>query len=119
MDKTNIRLSDIIKKFKLEVVCGQEYLDREIKGGYVSDLLSDVIANSRDGDIWITLQRHPNIIAVAVLNELAGIIIINGHEPDEETIRKAVAEKLPVIICDLPAYELAGKLYELGIPGLR
>ena len=119
MEKINIRLSEIIKKFKLEVVCGQEYLDREIKGGYVSDLLSDVIANSSAGDIWITLQGHPNIIAVAVLNELAGIIIINGHKPDEETIRKAVAEKLPVIISDLPAYELVGRLYEFGIPGLR
>ena len=119
MDKINIRLSDIIKSFKLEVVCGQEYLDREIEGGYVSDLLSDVIANSRAGDVWITLQCHPNIVAVAVLNELAGIIIINGHKPDEETVRKAIAEKLPVIISNLPAYELVGKLYELGITGLR
>ena len=45
MGKGNIRLTEIIKNLQLEVVCCDQFLDREIKGGYVSDLLSDVIAN--------------------------------------------------------------------------
>lgn len=118
MGKENIRLAEIIKTLQLKVVCGDQFLDKEIKGGYVSDLLSDVIANINEGDIWITLQGHPNIIAVAVLKELAGIILINGHEPDEETIEKAVAEQLPIITSDLPAFELVGRLYQLGIHGM-
>ncbi|MCX6555994.1 MAG: hypothetical protein NTW95_00945, partial [Candidatus Aminicenantes bacterium] len=48
--------------------------DQQVTGGYVSDLLSDVIANAEEGSLWITVQRHLNIIAVAQLKKLAGII---------------------------------------------
>jgi len=92
MEKSKIKLSDIVKSYDLKVECSKNSLDREIKGGYASDLLSDVMAHSKKGDIWITLQGHPNIVAVAMLKELTGIIIVNGREPEQETIKKAEAE---------------------------
>lgn len=119
MKKEKIKLPEVIKSFNLKVECGEQFLDKEIKGGYVSDLLSDVMAHSKKGDIWITLQGHPNIVAVAVLKELAGIVIINGRKPEEETVKKAKAEKLPIMTSTLSAFELAGKLYKFGISGLR
>lgn len=119
MKKENIKLSEVIKQFNLKVECGEQYLDKEIEGGYVSDLLSDVMAHSKEGYIWITLQGHPNIVAVAVLKELVGIVIINGRQPEEDTIKKARAKKLPIITSTLTAFELTGKLYELGISGTR
>lgn len=117
MEEEKIILSEIIHQFNLKVECGEQSLDKEIKGGYVSDLLSDVMANSKEGYIWITLQGHPNIVAVAVLKELAGIVIINGRQPEEETIKKAKAENIPIMTSNLTAFELVGKLYELGISG--
>jgi predicted transcriptional regulator len=114
-----IKISDIVKLVNLEVICAKANLGREVKGGYVSDLLSDVMANSKQGDIWLTLQGHPNIVAVAVLKEIAGIIIVNGRSPDEETIKKATNEKLPIMTSTLPAFELAGKLYEFSVSGTR
>ncbi|UCG93520.1 MAG: serine kinase [candidate division WOR-3 bacterium] len=114
-----MRLSDIIKCFSLHIECGQGLLDREVEGGYVSDLLSDVMAHSKMGDVWITLQGHPNIVAVARLKEIAGIILINGRKPEEETIKKAEAEGVPILSSDLPAFELVGKLYEMGVSGKR
>ncbi len=119
MEKSKIKLSDIVKSYDLKVECSKNSLDREIKGGYVSDLLSDVMAHSKKGDIWITLQGHPNIVAVAMLKELTGIIIVNGREPEQETIKKAEAEGLPIMISELPTFELVGKLYESGVSGLR
>ena len=53
-----------------------------------------------------------------ILKELSGIILINGRVPDEETINKANEEKIPVLVSDLPAFELIGKLYALGITGI-
>ena len=88
-------------------------------GGYTSDLLSDVIAHAKKDDIWITLQVHCNIVAVAVLKEIAGILFVNEREPDEETINKAQAEGIPLFTTPLTAYEITGKLYELGIHGQR
>ena len=117
MKEEKIKLSKVIEQFNLKIECGEQFLDKEIKGGYVSDLLSDVIANCKEGYIWITLQGHPNIVAVAVLKEACGIVIINNRQPEEETIKKAKKEKVPIMTSSLTAFELVGKLYELGISG--
>jgi predicted transcriptional regulator len=117
--KKQITLAEIIKVLSLKVECGNDCLTRTILGGYVSDLLSDVMAQSHKGDIWITLQGHPNTVAVAVLKELVGIIMVNGHEPDPETVNKAQKENIPIMTTNLPAFEIAGRLFGMGISGLR
>lgn len=108
-----MRLQEIVEELKLTVRCGEDKLDQEVGRGYVSDLMSDVIANTSEGDIWITLQIHLNIVAVAVMKELSGIIIIGGREPEEETLKKAREEGLPLFVTPLSAFEAAGKLYQL------
>jgi hypothetical protein len=113
------QLTDIIKACGLEKVSGKNLAERPVEGGYASDLLSDVMANAKKNDIWITLQIHPNIVAVAVLKELSAIIIINGRKPEPEMVTKAVQEGIPVLTSSFPAFELIGKLYVLGVPGLR
>ncbi|MFH1114094.1 MAG: DRTGG domain-containing protein [Pseudomonadota bacterium] len=108
-------LADVVEAMKLEVRAGTSELDREVAGGYVSDLLSDVIAGAREGDLWVTLQLHQNIVAVAFLNNLAGIVIVGGREPDPDTLEKAEDQGVPILVSTMPTYELAGKLYEMGI----
>ena len=88
MEKSKMKLDEIVKTCNLQVACGEEQLMKEVSGGYSSDLLSDVMANSKKGDIWITLQIHPNVVAVAMLKELAGIVMINGRKPEDETIKR-------------------------------
>jgi len=114
-----MKLKDIIENLEMRVETAEESVDREVTGGYMSDLLSDVIANSKDGDVWITLQIHPNIIAVATLKDLAGIIIVQGRKPEKETIEKAQSENIPILVSDLQAFEIAGRLYQMGISGMR
>ncbi len=60
-----MKVSEIIEKLDLKVYSGKKGLDREISGGYVSDLLSDVMGNAREGEVWITLQVHQNVMAIA------------------------------------------------------
>ena len=92
---------------------------REVGGAYSSDLLSDVMANSNEGDLWITLQRHVNIVAVAHLKGLSGVVIVNGREPEAETAARAESEGVPIICTELPAFDVAGILYGLGLRGRR
>ena len=94
-------------------------MDREVTGGYASDLLSDVLANSEEGNLWITLQIHQNIVGVASMKDLAGIILVNNREPEPETLEKAELEKLPIMVTEMPTFELVGKLYSLGIVGTK
>lgn len=119
MSNKRIIIKDIIDKYNLKAVTCSELADREIKGGYASDLLSDVMANSKAGDIWVTLQKHPNIVAVAKLKELSGIIIVNNRMPDDETLDKAKKENIIILTSDLPAFELIGKLHDAGISGMH
>ena len=106
-------LATIIEKLGFEVKNAVGDLTDEVTGVYVSDLLSDVMANSKEGQLWVTLQVHPNIVAVATLKDLAGIILVNGREPEKETLARAEEEKIPVMTTRLPTFQLAGKLYGL------
>ncbi len=106
-----MKLKEIIEKLHLNVLTAKDKLDAEVSGGYTSDLLSDVIANSQERNLWITLQTHVNIIAVAKLKDLAGIIIVNNREPDEETLKKAEKEKVPLMASEETAFNISGKLF--------
>jgi len=110
-------LSDLATRLELTVFTPGVPLDRPAQGGYASDLLSDVIGHARKDDVWVTMQVHPNIVAVAVLKELAGIVLVGGRVPAAETLAQAEREKVPVLGTRLGAFELAGRLYTMGVKG--
>lgn len=112
-------MRQIVQEVRLEVRAGGSALETEVQGGYASDIISDVLANARQGTLWITHQRHPNIVAAAVLREVAAIVLANGREPEEEALRKAREENVTLLVSSLPAYELAGRLFGLGLPGVK
>jgi len=112
-----MKLADLVNTLGLEVKSAPGSLNNEVTGGYVSDLLSDVIGNSRKGDVWITLQGHVNVVAVASMNDLAGIILVNNRQPDEDAAAKAEEEGITVMVSELPAFEVVGRLYGLGVRG--
>jgi hypothetical protein len=91
--------------------------DVEITGGYCSDLLSDVLKNAKSGFIWVTNQKHQNCVAVASLLDLCAVIIVGGVEPDAETLEKAASEQVPLYTTTESAFDIAGRLYEMGIRG--
>lgn len=114
-----MKLSEVIEKLDLAVRSATGNVDRLVTGGYASDLLSDVLANSEQGNLWITLQVHQNIVAVAGLKDLAGVVLVNGREPEKETIEKAEAENIAIMVTELPTFELVGRLYDLGVAGMK
>lgn len=110
-------LSELADRLDLKVFTAGVPLDKPVLGGYASDLLSDVIGHGRKSDVWLTMQVHPNIVAVAVLKDLAGIVLVNGREPAPETVEQAVREKVPLLGARSGTFDLAGRLYGLGIKG--
>jgi predicted transcriptional regulator len=112
-------LREIAEALDAQIKTCREAQEREVAGGYASDLLSDVLAHAQKGDLWITLQTHLNIVAVAGMKELAGIIVTGGRSPDEETLKKAAEEKVPVLMTRLPSFEVGGRLYVLGLRGSK
>lgn len=108
-----MKITDILQTLDLKVIAGHVGLTNEIKGGYVSDLLSDVMGNAKEGDVWITLQTHENIIAIASLKDLAAVIIVKGVVPESVTIEKSNTENIPVLTTELDTFSISGRLYEL------
>ena len=114
-----VKLTELVRELKLSVRSADGDLEREVTGGYASDLLSDVLANGEPGNLWITLQIHQNIVAVASMKDLAGIILVNGREPEQDTVEKAEAENIAIMVTELPTFELVGRLYGLGVTGMK
>lgn len=108
-----MKITDIIEALDLKVVSGHGGLINYVTGGYVSDLLSDVIGNAGEGDVWITLQTHNNIIAVASLKDISAIIIVKNGMPEEETVKKSNEENIPLLSTDKDTFTIAGQLYDL------
>ena len=108
-----MKVKDIITILNLKVFGGGQGLDHEITGGYTSDLLSDVMGHADTGKIWITLQTHKNVIAIASLKDLAAVIIIKGLEPDADMLAQADEEGIPVLGTEDQAFETTGKLFNL------
>ncbi len=99
----------------LEPIAGKNGINRNIKGAYAGDLLSFVMANAAKGDVWITIQAHSNIIAIASLLEMACIIVAADVEVDKDTLEKADGEGIPILCAKEHVYTLCCKLYNLGI----
>jgi len=72
-----------------------------------------VMGNAREGQVWITIQTHQNIVAVASLKDLAAIIIVKGLSPDPDTIEKANIENIPVLSTTMDTFNITGLLFEL------
>ncbi|HEX2395614.1 MAG TPA: serine kinase [Bacteroidales bacterium] len=106
-------LDKIIKELKLNVLAGKVNPNAIVSGAYVSDLLSDVMGNAGKGNIWITMQTHGNIVAVASLKELAAIIVVNDGKPEENTIQKAEAEGIVILSTKQRSFNTCGKLYKI------
>lgn len=109
-------LEEIIKQLNLEVLTPpKEFGKITPSSGYASDLLSCVMTGAHPGSIWVTLQAHINIVAVAALLDISAVIITENAMPDEETISKASLQEVNLLRTDKPTYVVAGLLWELGL----
>lgn len=106
-----MKVSDLVKKYNLRVFSGKQGLENEITGGYVSDLLSDVMGNASENEVWITLQTHQNVMAIASLKDMAAVILVKDLEPDSDTIKHSNEEGIPVLGSSMETFEIAGRLY--------
>jgi hypothetical protein len=85
----------------------------EIDGGYVSDLLSDVMGSAQPKQVWITIMKHLNVIAVASMTGIPCIVFAKDSKPDDAVIKKAIEEGICLFSSDMQVFELAGILYFL------
>lgn len=106
-------VKEIVNELGLKVLSGENGLSNEVTGGYTSDLLSDVMGHSNQGNIWITLQTHKNVMAIASLKDLSAIVLVKGLTPEEDTLAKSNEENIPILGTDLQTFEITGQIFGL------
>ncbi len=112
-----VTVRDVAGHLSLKVMAGELRLDETINGGYVGDLLSLVMAKTFPGNIWVTVQGHPNVVAVAALVGLSAVIVAEGAKVDPMTLRRADQEGVPILSAKDSAFNVVAHLVELGVKG--
>lgn len=111
-----VKIRDIIGPLGLQSLGGGDDFDVEVMGGYCSDLLSDVMANAKEGDVWITLHTHLNIVAVGMLAKVAAVVVTGGRLPEQAVIDRASQEGLALFSSKMTTFEVAGRLHRILKP---
>ncbi len=110
-----MKLSELIPLIEATVLA-DDGNDKQIECGYTCDLLSWVMAHGAPGMAWVTVQTHLNVIAVAVLSEMACVILPENIEMEQESLDKALSEGMTVLKSPLSAYEICGRMHARGVP---
>ena len=107
-----MRVCKLKEALKLEAVTLCE-TDREITDCYIGDMLSVVMSRAEENSVWLTVQTNVNIVAVSALVGIACIIVVEGMEPDEDSIQKANEQGVTILKSSETAYSLACRIREL------
>ena len=111
-----MKVSDLIPLLNAQNLTPDADTAREVLCGYTCDLLSWVMAHGIEGMAWVTVQTHMNVVAVAVLAEMACVILPENIDMEQPSLDKATAEGLCVLRSPLSGYEICGRMHAAGVP---
>ncbi len=113
-------VQEIINALSLEVLASNNAaLERHVTRGYASDMLSCVMAGAQAGGIWVTMQGHPNVIAVASLLDLAAVVVTEQAPVEPVTVQRAVEHNMVLLKTPHDTFTTVAQLAALGIQGSR
>ncbi len=112
-----VTIRDVVERLQVKVVAGEGSLGRQISGGHAGDLLSLVMARASYGNLWVTVQGHPNIVAVAILVGIAGIVVTEGAKIEAATLEKAEQEGIPILTSKGSSFDVVAELAAMGLKG--
>ena len=106
-------VQNLIVDFSLEVLCcGDKAAEKEVRGGYCGDLLSWVMSKANEGDCWLTVMGNVNSIGVAVLTDVACILLTENSAFDDDAKLRAEQNGVIVLRSKENALDLAVKIAE-------
>jgi predicted transcriptional regulator len=110
-------LGEISKILNADSIGDVRGLDKEIIMICASDLMSDVLAFIMPDSLLLTGLVNPQVVRTAEMAEVAAICFVRGKRPQEEAIKLANENKIPLLATTLSMYESCGRLYERGLRG--
>ena len=110
-------VKDVMDVLGARVLTGEEYLDREVRNACGSDMMSDVLAFSKDHSILLTGLCNPQVIRTAEMLDIVCVIFVRGKKPDETILEMAKERNLVILETGHRMFSACGMLYEAGLHG--
>lgn len=113
-----MKVKELIDELELKLLnkdVSEDALYADVEGGYVSDLLSNVMGQTEPGMVWVTMQGHQNVAAVASLIGLSAVIVAGDAPVAADTMHKAELNDVVILTTTKSAFEVVGRLYQLGV----
>ncbi|EAX48154.1 conserved hypothetical protein [Thermosinus carboxydivorans Nor1] len=112
-----MKLAQVREILQAEVICGENSLETEAICACGADLMSDVLAFTKEKTLLLTGLTNIQVIRTAEVSDLVGIVFVRGKRPGDDVVRLAQAKGIPLLVCSLPMYEACGLLYISGLAG--
>ncbi len=114
-----MKIRDLIQIIDGTLITTPGNLNRDIKGGFGADLMSDVLASIQPEAVLLTGLCNPQVVRTAQMSDVAAIVLVRGKHPPMETIRLANEESLPLISTPYGMFEVCGRLHSAGLASLE
>jgi hypothetical protein len=109
-------LQQIVDELHLKPITDSKALENiPVTSAYASDLLSCVMAGAKSGGVWITLQAHMNVVAVASLLDISAVILTENAQPDPAVLEKANEQGVRLLSSPHTSFTICGQLWSLGL----
>lgn len=105
-------VKELVEKLDLKVLCGED-LSREITGCYCGDLLSWVMSRAQEGDVWLTVMGNINSVGVAVLADVACIVLTENAALDEDALNRAKQNDVIILQTEKNSYRMAAAISQM------
>ena len=110
-----MKLSEVKEILNAKVITGEEFLDREVKSAFGSDLMSDVLAFVKDQSLLLTGLVNGQVVRTAEMMDIKAVVFVRGKEPTEEIAELAKEYSMVIMSTDYTLYPSCGKLYKAGL----
>lgn len=112
-----MKISDIRQLLDAELICGEEYLDRDVYSACGSDMMSDVLAYVKDQAVLLTGLVNSQVIRTAEMMDMICIVFVRSKKPTEDMIELAKESGVVLMSSKKRMYEACGLLYTGGLRG--
>lgn len=113
-----MKIEEIKKILKAEVLTGEDQSGLTITGGGAAELMEDVLAAAAKGCVLLTGVTTAHVLQTARVMQVGAVVIVRGKKPPEDVIALARADNMPLLLTDYSLFVACGRLYMNGMRGL-
>jgi predicted transcriptional regulator len=115
MGGRSLKLFEVQKVLGASQIYGNHCLEREVSYGCGADLMSDVLAFTKESALLLTGLTNPQVIRTADVGGLTAIVFVRGKSPSLEAAELAKELDIPLFSTPHTLFEACGILFANGL----